>query len=98
MALAQIGLLKDADATAVASRDMFESEGNRYWISVVDFCLAYVRMAAGDVAKARLLAAQAKLQFQDTDMKRGMAESVSKLGSMVLEPTQFKATAAACMA
>ena len=53
---------------------MFEAEGNKYWISVVDFCLAYMRMAKGDVAKAKLLAAQANLQFKKMDIKDGMAE------------------------
>jgi tetratricopeptide (TPR) repeat protein len=96
MGLAQIDQLGDAEAAAVASRHMFEVEGNAYWISVVDFCLAYVRMAKGDVAKARLLAAQAKLQFQNLDMEGGMAESLTRLGSMTVESTGLK-TAASCM-
>jgi hypothetical protein len=67
----QLDQLSDAETTAVTSRQMFEAERNAYWISVVDFCLAYVRMANGDVAKARLIAAQAKLQFQNLEIKGG---------------------------
>jgi hypothetical protein len=96
MGLAQLDRLGDAETAAVTSREMFEAEGNSYWISVVDFCLAYVRLAKGDVAKARLLAAQAKLQFQKLEIKGGMAESLTRLGSMAMESTQLK-TAAACM-
>lgn len=70
MAQAQLDQVADAENTAVASRDMFAAEGNSYWISIVDFCLAYVRMAKGDVAKARLLAAQAKLQFENLDVSQ----------------------------
>jgi len=87
MGLAQLDQLSDAETTAVTSRQMFEAERNAYWISVVDFCLAYVRMANGDVAKARLLAAQAKLQFQNLEIKGGMAESLTRLGSMTPEST-----------
>ena len=53
-------------------------------------------MSRGDVAKARLLSAQAKLQFQDLDIKGGMAESLTRLGSMTLDSSQLK-TAASCM-
>jgi hypothetical protein len=96
MGLAQLDRLSDAETTAVTSRQMFEAERNAYWISVVDFCLAYVRMAKGDVAKARLLAAQARLQFQNLEIKGGMAESLTRLGSMTLESTGLK-TATSCM-
>jgi hypothetical protein len=54
-------------------------------------------IALSDVAKARLLAAQAKLQFQNLEIKGGMAESLTRLGSMTLESTGLK-TAASCMA
>jgi tetratricopeptide (TPR) repeat protein len=96
MALAQLDRLQESENAATAAREMFEAEGNRYWISIVDFCLAYVRLARGDVAKARLLAAQANLQFQDIGIKGGMADSLSRLGSMALESSQVK-TAASCM-
>lgn len=96
MGLAQLDQLVEAEAAAVSARRMFEAEANTYWISVVDFCLAYVRMAIGDVDKARLLAAQAKLQFQTLEIKGGMAESLTRLGSMAFEPAQMK-TAASCM-
>jgi tetratricopeptide (TPR) repeat protein len=96
MALAQLDRLEDAEKAAANAREMFEVEGNRYWISITDFCLAYVRMARGDVAKARLLAAQAKLQFQNIDIKGGMADSLSRLGAMALDSSQVK-TAASCM-
>jgi hypothetical protein len=96
MGLAQLDQLGDAEAALVTSRRMFEAEGNAYWISIVDFCLAYIRMAKGDVAKARLLAAQAKLQFQNLKIKGGMAESVTRLSSIALESTPLK-TAASCM-
>ncbi len=97
MGLAQIDQLAEAETAAVAAREMFEIEGNKYWISVVDFCLAYMRMAKGDVAKARLLAAQANLQFKKMEIKDGMAESLTRLGSMAFESSQVK-TAASCMA
>ncbi|HEY2381539.1 MAG TPA: tetratricopeptide repeat protein [Terriglobia bacterium] len=96
MGLAQLDQIAEAEAAAVSARTMFEAEANTYWISVVDFCLAYVRMAKGDVDKARLLAAQAKLQFKTLEIKGGMAESLMRLGSMTFEPAQMK-TAAACM-
>jgi tetratricopeptide (TPR) repeat protein len=96
MGLAQLDHLEEAERTGVAARSMFEAEGNHYWISVVDFCLAYVRMARGDVAKARLLSAQAKLQFQALDINGGLAESLTQLGSMTLESSKLK-TAASCM-
>ena len=54
------------------------------------------RLAGGDVAKARLLAAQAQLQFQSIDIKGGMADSLNRLGSMTMESSQVK-TAASCM-
>jgi tetratricopeptide (TPR) repeat protein len=97
MALAQLDRLEEAERAGAAARQMFEGEGNRYWISIADFCLAYVRLARGDVAKARLLAAQAKLQFQDFDINSGMADSLSRLGSMAHESSPLK-TAASCMA
>ena len=97
MALAQLDRLEEAERAGAAAREMFAVEGNRYWISIADFCLAYVRLARGDVAKARLLAAQARIQFQDIDFDGGMADSLSRLGSMALESTQVK-TAASCMA
>ena len=96
MGLSQLDKLEEAEQAAVAARSMFDAEGNRYWISVVDFCLAYVRMAGGDVAKARLLAAQAKLQFQALEIKGGMADSLNRLGSLAQESSQVK-TAASCM-
>jgi tetratricopeptide (TPR) repeat protein len=96
MGLAQLDQLEEAEEAATASHTMFEEEGNSYWISVVDFCLAYVRMARGDVDKARLLAAQAKLQFQRLDVKGGMDESLTRLASMAGESSQLK-TATACM-
>jgi hypothetical protein len=96
MGLAQLDRIADAEKAATASRAMFEIEGNRYWISILDFCLAYVRLAGGDVAKARLLAAQAHLQFQAIDLKGGMADSLNRLGSMTMESSQVK-TAASCM-
>ena len=96
MALSQLDRLEEAEQAATASRAMFEAEANGYWISVVDFCLAYVRMARGDVAKARLLAAQAKLQFNDSDLATGVADSLDQLGAMAQESSQLK-TAASCM-
>ena len=96
MALAQLDRLEEAEKAATEARSMFEVEGNRYWISISDFCLAYVRMARGDVAKARLLAAQAKLQFQDMDIKGGMADSLTRLGAMAQDTSQVK-TATSCM-
>jgi tetratricopeptide (TPR) repeat protein len=96
MGLAQLDQLEEAENTALAARNMFEAEENRYWISVVDFCLAYVRMARGDVDKACLLSAQARLQFQDLGVKGGLSESLMRLSSMTLESSQLK-TAAACM-
>ena len=96
MGLAQLDRLNEAEKAATAARAMFELEGNRYWISILDFCLAYVRLAGGDVAKARLLAAQAHLQFQAIDVKGGMADSLNRLGSMTMESSQVK-TAASCM-
>lgn len=50
MALLQIDNLEGAEQAAVASRALFEKEGNKYWMSVVDSCLANVRLARGDVA------------------------------------------------
>ena len=50
-----------------------------------------------DVAKARLLAAQANLQFKKLEIKDAMAESLTRLGSMAFETSQVK-TAASCMA
>src|SRR6266446_2799386 len=97
MALAQLDRLEEAERAGSAAREMFAAEGNRYWISIADFCLAYVRLARGDVAKAKLLAAQAKIQFKDIDVDGGMADSLSRLGSMALETGQLK-TAASCMA
>jgi len=97
MGLAQIDQLAEAEAAAVEARDMFEVEGNKYWIGVVDFCLSYMRMAKGDVAKARLLAAQANLQFKNMETKDTMTESLTRLGSMAFETSQVK-TAASCMA
>ena len=96
MGLSQVDKLDDAETAGRASRDLFEKEGNKYWISMMDFCLAYVRMARGDVAKARLLAAQAKLQFQGMELRAGLADSLNRLGSLALESCQIK-TAAACM-
>ncbi len=96
MGLAQLDQLTEAEQAATASRKLFEAEGNQYWISVVDFCLAFVRMASGDVDKARLLAAQAKLQFQNLPIKGGMADSLSRLGSLAQDSSQVK-TAASCM-
>jgi tetratricopeptide (TPR) repeat protein len=96
MGLAQLDRLEEAEKAAQQAHDMFQVEKNVYWISITDFCLAYVRMAGGDVAKARLLAAQAKLQFQNMDIKGGMADSLSRLGSMAMETSQLK-TAASCM-
>ena len=96
MALAQLDRLEEAEKAAADARSMFELEGNKYWISISDFCLAYMRMARGDVAKARLLAAQAKLQFQDVDIKGGMADSLTRLGAMAQDSSQVK-TATACM-
>src|SRR5207244_1951697 len=96
MALAKIDRMEEAKKAAAEARSMFELEGNRYWISISDFCLAYVRMARGDVAKARLLAAQAKLQFQDMDIKGGMADSLTRLGAMAQDSSQVK-TATSCM-
>ena len=97
MALAQLDRLEEAEQTATSARDMFEGEGNHFWISIVDFCQAYLRLARGDTAKARLLAAQANIQFQNMDIQGGRADSVSRLGTMVFESNQLK-TAANCMA
>jgi tetratricopeptide (TPR) repeat protein len=96
MGLAQLDRLEEAEKAAATARTLFEREGNKYWLSIVDFCLAYVRLARGDVAKARLLSAQAKLSFQDIDIKGGLADSLSLLGNMALDSSQVK-TAAACM-
>ena len=96
MAFAQLDRLEEAEKAATEARNMFELEENRYWISISDFCLAYVRMARGDVAKARLLAAQAKLQFQNIDIKGGMADSLTRLGAMAQDTSQVK-TATSCM-
>jgi tetratricopeptide (TPR) repeat protein len=96
MALAQLDHLEEAENAATSSRNMFEAEANAYWISVVDFCLAYVRMARGDAEKAQLLAAQAKLQFQEVGLKTGLADSLDRLGALAHESSQIK-TAAACM-
>jgi len=53
-------------------------------------------MARGDVRTGRLPAAQAKLQFQDVDIKGGMADSLTRLGAMAQDSSQVK-TATACM-
>jgi tetratricopeptide (TPR) repeat protein len=95
MALAQLDRLEEAEKAASTAREMFETEGNRYWISITDFCLAYLRMARGDVAKARLLAAQAKLQFQEMAIKTGTMDSLTRLGAMGLDSGHK--TAASCM-
>jgi tetratricopeptide (TPR) repeat protein len=96
MALAQLDNLAEAEQAATASRKMFEVEGNSYWISVVDFCLAYFGLARGDVAKARLLTKQAQLQFKDVELKTGMADSLYRLGTLAQESSQIQ-TAASCM-
>jgi tetratricopeptide (TPR) repeat protein len=96
MALAQLDRLEEAEKAASEAHRMFEAEGNRFWISITDFCLAYLRMARGDAAKARLLAAQATLQFKDIAVKSGMADSLTRLGSMALDSSKVK-TAASCM-
>jgi tetratricopeptide (TPR) repeat protein len=96
MGFAQLDRLEEAEKAITVARKMFEVEKNRYWISIADFCLAYMQLAHGEVAKARLLSAQAKLQFQGMDIKGGMAESLSRLSSMALESSQVK-TAASCM-
>jgi tetratricopeptide (TPR) repeat protein len=96
MALAQLDQIEEARKAAATARQMFEGEGNKYWISILDFCLAYMELARGDVAKARLLSAQAKLQFQNIDIKGGMADSLSRLGSMAYDSSQTK-TVASCM-
>src|SRR2546426_9016702 len=93
MALAQLDRLEEAEQTANAARDMFEAEGNHFWISIVDFCQAYLRLARGDSAKARLLPAQANIQFQNMDIQGGRADSVSRLGTMVFESNQVKTAA-----
>jgi tetratricopeptide (TPR) repeat protein len=97
MGLALMDQPAEAEAAAVEARELFSVEGNQYWIAVVDFCLSYMRMAKGDVAKARLLAAQANLQFKKLEIKDAMAESLTRLGSMAFETSQVK-TAASCMA
>jgi hypothetical protein len=96
MALSQLDRLEEAENAATASRNLFEAEANAYWISVVDFCLAYVRMARGDVAKARLLAAQASLQFKDAELKATAADSLDQLGAIAQDSSQLN-TAASCM-
>lgn len=96
MGLAQLDRIAEAEAAATESRKLFEAENNRYWISVVDFCLACLRMSTGEVAKAKLLAAQAELLFQNINVKGGMAESLSRLGSMDVDSIQLK-NVTACM-
>jgi tetratricopeptide (TPR) repeat protein len=96
MGLSQIERLEEAEAAGEASRNLFVQEGNKYWIAMVDFCLAYLKMARGDVEKARLLAAQAKLQFKGMELKDWVADSLNRLGSLALEASQIK-TAATCM-
>jgi len=96
MAISQLERLEEAENAAIASRRMFEEEGNRYWISIVDFCLAALRLARGDASKAHLLATQAKIQFREPELKPGMAESLDRLGSLATESSQIR-TAAACM-
>ena len=97
MGLSQTGQLLEAEAAGEASRKLFEQEGNKYWVSMMGFCLAYVGMAKGDSAKAKLLAAQAKVHFQGMELKDWVADSLNRLGSLALEACQVK-TAAACMA
>jgi tetratricopeptide (TPR) repeat protein len=96
MALSQVDKLAEAEAAGLASRSLFQQEGNKYWISMMNFCLAYVGMAQGDTAKARLLAAQARLQFEGMELREGMIDSLNRLGSLALEASQIK-TAGACM-
>ena len=97
MGLSQIQQLSEAEAAGEASRKLFEQEGNKYWISMMGFCLAYVGMARGEVAKAKLLAVQAKVHFQGMELKDWVADSLNRLGTLALEASQVK-TAAACMA
>jgi hypothetical protein len=96
MALAQLDRLEEAEKPASEAHWMFEAEGNRFWVSITYFCLAYLRMARGDVAKARLLATQATLQFKEIAIKSGMADSLNRLGSMALDSSKVR-TAASSM-
>jgi tetratricopeptide (TPR) repeat protein len=96
MGLTQLERIPEAEAAAAEARKLFEAESNQYWISVVDFCLACAQMSKGEVAKAKLLAAQAELLFQNTNVKGGMAETLSRLGSMAVDSTQLK-NLTACM-
>jgi hypothetical protein len=96
MGLAQLDRIVEADVSAMESRRLFEAEGNHYWISVVDFFLACVRMSRGEFATAKLLAAQAELQLQNINVQGGMAESLSRLGSIPVDSIQLK-NVTACM-
>jgi len=61
---------------------MFEQEASRYWTSIADFCLAYIRFARRDVAHAWALAAQAKHRLTGLELRAGTAGSLNRLESL----------------
>jgi tetratricopeptide (TPR) repeat protein len=82
--LVRLDKIDEAEETANLARSVFQHEGNRYWISVLDFCLAYLRLARGDFARASQLAAQAKVEFEELELRSSMADSLAALGSLAL--------------
>ncbi|MBI4473632.1 MAG: tetratricopeptide repeat protein [Acidobacteria bacterium] len=96
MGLIQTGQHDLAERTVVESRGIFEREENRYWISVLDFCLAHLHLCRGDMIKARELAAQAKVRFDDLELRAGMVDSLKVLGSMALHSSDAQ-TASSCI-
>ncbi len=82
MGLCLLDRLDEAESAGQSSRQMFEQEANRYWTSIADFCLAYIRFARRDVAHAWALAAQAKHRLTGVELRAGTAGSLNRLESL----------------
>jgi tetratricopeptide (TPR) repeat protein len=81
MALTQMDRNDEAENAAALSRSLFEREGNRYWVSVLDFCLA---------TEARHLIMQAELCFDDLKLGTSMVDNLKNLGSIALRLARNK--------
>jgi hypothetical protein len=90
-----IGLVRkhkvvEAEKVVVEARLIFERDANRYWISVLDFCLGYIRLELGDVRQARILTSQARLHFADLELRSSMADSLNRLASIALQSADVR--------
>ena len=84
MGLIQTEKIDEAETVVDSAKSIFEKEGNRYWISVLDFCRSYIYLGRGNIGKARQLAAEAELRFADPELRICMADSLNRLGSLAL--------------